>query len=77
MGFQGILRGLLFRRLLSGVFRVCRLGRQLCRFLLRGLQEKGLHHHAGSEKNQNNGQENLKGVGLLPLTAADSSGHIK
>ena len=77
MGFQGILRGLLFRRLLSGVFRVCGLGGQLRRLLLRGFQEKGLHQHAGSEKNQNNGQENLKGMGLLPLTAADSSGHMK
>ena len=78
---QAIRSSLLGRLCLRGLLgirvRCCGLGGQLRRLLLRGFQEKGLHQHAGGEQEQNNGQENLKGVGLLPLTAADSSGHMK
>ena len=78
VGTKGLL-GRLFLPGLLGIIRIrCRgLGGQFRRLLLRGFQEKGLHQHADGEQNQNDGQKDLQGAGLLPLTAADSSGHMK
>jgi len=77
VGTKGLLGRLFLRGLLGIRVRCCGLGGQLRRLLLRGFQEKDLHQHADGEQDQDDGQENLQGVGLLSLTAADSSGHMK
>ena len=77
VGTEGLLGRLFLRGLLGIRVRCCGLGGQLRRLLLRGFQEKGLHQHAGGEQDQNDDQKDLQGMGLLPLTAADSSGHMK
>ena len=77
MGAEGLLGRLFLPGLLGIRVRCCGLGGQLRCLLLRGFQEKGLHQHADGEQNQNDDQKDLQGAGLLPLTAAGSSGHMK
>ena len=77
VGTKGLLGRLFLPGLLGIRVRGRGLGGQLRRLLLRGFQEKGLHQHADGEQNQNDDQKDLQGAGLLPLTAAGSSGHMK